>query len=473
MLSVRNRLSSLVLALLLPFVACAEERQNVLLIIVDDLRVELSAYGKPNIKSPNIDALAGQGVLFENAYVNVPVCGASRASLMTGVRPTRDRFVGYQARMDEDAPDAVPLHTLLKQNGYYAESLGKVIHFGDDSADGWSEPPWHPRYDTSREAGGTGHRDYQLPENIRNFLDNGIGPAFEAADVPDNAYYDGKIADRAVASLKRLGDSEQPFFLAVGFLKPHLPFNAPKKYWDLYSEADIELAGVSSMPESAPQQAWHESGEMRKYTDIPPAPANIPDDVARKLIHGYRASVSYTDAQVGRVMLALQESGRADDTIVVFLGDHGWSLGEHGLWAKHSPFDVATHTPLIVTVPGNDVTGRAEGLVEFVDIYPSLLELLGLPGLPQLQGKSFVAQLKDPDAPGKQAVFPRWQSGDVIKTADFALTEWFDDTGSVTAKMLFNHRVDRAETANVAEHDAYDSVVEDMHQRLHELMISR
>jgi len=459
--------------LLLSLNAYASEKQpNVLFLIVDDLRTELPVYGKNHIKSPNIDRLASQGVVFVNAYVNVPVCGASRASIMTGIRPTANRFVGYQARIDEDAPHAKTLYGYLKEQGYHTESIGKVMHFSDDAIDGWSVKPWHPRIDGKRK-NDTGHRDYQLAENINGFLALRMGPAFEAADVPDNAYYDGKIADRAVASLIKLSQSNKPFFLAVGFLKPHLPFNAPKHYWALYQEEDIKLSDNPFLPKNAPRQAWHNWGELRKYEGVPASPENMPDDMARKLIHGYYASVSYSDTQIGKVLKALEELNLAEDTLVFLLGDHGWSLGEHSLWAKHSPFDVATHTPLIVKVPGINNTGKTEGLVEFIDIYPTLLELLHYPMLEQLQGKSFVNQLKDLDAPGRDAVYPRWQNAEVIKTKDFALTEWFDNKGQVTDRMLYDHRKDRDETVNVAESPDYKLIVEDLHQRLADLINNR
>ncbi len=464
---------SRIFVLLLGLNATASEgKPNVLFLIVDDLRPEIPAYGKHNVQSPNIERLASEGVVFENAYANVPVCGASRASLMTGIRPTANRFVGYRARIDEDAVNAKTLFGYLKEHGYFTESIGKVVHFSDDSANGWSTKPWLPRLDEKREKD-TGHRDYQLAENIRSFLKNRKGPAYEAADVPDNTYYDGKIADRAVASLVKLKQSDKPFFLAIGFLKPHLPFNAPKVYWDLYPEGDITLSINPLFPKRAPKEAWHDWGELRKYAGVPPVPELMPDDLARNLIHGYYASLSYSDAQIGKVLNALDELDLADNTLVFLFGDHGWSLGEHSLWAKHSPFDVATHTPLIVRVPGGKTTGSTKGLVEFIDIYPTVLDLLGLAGLEQLQGESFSDQLKDPDAPGKQAVYPRWRGGEVIKTKDFALTEWFDDRGQVKARMLFDHRNDRDETINLAEHPNYTDVIEGLHQQLLAMIASR
>ena len=468
---------------------------NILFIMIDDLRPELGAYGSTAVKSPNIDSLASEGGLFANAYANVPVCGASRASMMSGIRPTETRFVGYQARIDEDAKGAETLFGYLKKQGYYSQSIGKILHFPDDSKAGWSTPPWNPKPKIKR----IGHRNYQSAENIASFLKGRVGPAYEATDVPDNHYFDGMIADQAITSLESASQRDQPFFMAVGFLKPHLPFTVPLRYWDLYREDDIDLASNPLMPVGAPRQAIHSWGELRKFEGIPKAPHPVPDAMAKKLVHGYLASVSYSDAQVGKLLAKLKQLDLDDNTIVILAGDHGFSLGEHGLWVKHSPFDVATRTPLIVKLPTklteksamgllregtsskssetkpsrNPGVGTAEGLVEFVDIFPTVLELLGKPKLPQLQGDSFVSQLLDVNAPGKVAVFPRWHAADVIKTDRYAMTEWFDQQGQVTARMMFDHLNDPKETVNLAEHKDYKSLVADLHEQLIILRESR
>lgn len=223
-----NRMTIVALSLLGFFLCAANvtamdnfkslEQPNILFILVDDLRTELPVYGKDHIVAPNIDRLAKESVVFQNAYVNVPVCGASRASMMTGIRPTESRFVGYQSRMDEDAPNAIPLFSLLKDNGYFTQSIGKVMHFSDDSKQGWSVPSWHPRLALARGQG-TGHRNYQLEQNIRSFKKNRKGPAYESADVPDNAYYDGQITDHAIEALEEFKAAGQPFFLTVGFFE--------------------------------------------------------------------------------------------------------------------------------------------------------------------------------------------------------------------------------------------------------------
>ena len=477
-----NRMTIVALSLLGFFLCAANvtamdnfkslEQPNILFILVDDLRTELPVYGKDHIVAPNIDRLAKESVVFQNAYVNVPVCGASRASMMTGIRPTESRFVGYQSRMDEDAPNAIPLFSLLKDNGYFTQSLGKVMHFSDDSKQGWSVPTWHPRLALARGQG-TGHRNYQLEENIRSFKKNRKGPAYESADVPDNAYYDGQITDHAIEALEKFKSAGQPFFLTVGFLKPHLPFNAPKKYWDLYDPAKLALSDNPFLAEGMPKQARHSWGEMRKYIGVPKSPDLMPDELALKLMHGYYAGVSYIDAQVGMVMDALRANGLEENTIVVFAGDHGFFLGEHGFWAKHSPFDLATHTPLIVKLPDNKVSGNSDGLVEFVDIYSTLVDLLDIEPPPQLQGSSFAPLLHDLQAPGKEAVYPRWQKGEVIKTEKYAMTEWYGKSGRVQARMLYDHSNDRTENNNLANDPAYKKTVDALHQKLKTMMENR
>ena len=454
------------LVLAMPSVMQAQSPHNVLFLIIDDLRPELPSYGHTQVHAPNIERLAQQGLVFHNAYVNVPVCGASRGSLMTGLRPTRTRFVGHLARMDEDAPSALPLFGALKAQGYRSLSLGKVAHVTDDSAGYWSRAPWNP-WTEARARQRMGYRDYLLEENLQAVEEGGLGPAFESAEVADDAYFSGQIANRAIGAIEELRDQKEPFFLAVGLLKPHLPFNAPKRYWDLYRAEEMSLPEVNRLPLNAPGEAWHDWGELRYYDGIPPAPDPLSEALARTLIHGYYASVSYIDALVGRILRALDENGLSDNTIVVFLSDHGWSLGEHGLWAKHSTFDVATRSPLIVRAPGV-VPGHTRALVEYVDLYPTLMEMLGLDVAANLHGRSFANVLSDPNAPGKAAVFMRWLDAEAIKTPDFALSEWFDEQGEVSARMLYDHRNDRDETINLADEPEYRDRVEAMHRALME-----
>ncbi len=440
----------------------AQKKQpNVLFIAVDDLRPELGCFGHKIVKSPNIDKLGSEGTIFTNAFCNVPVCGASRASLLTGIRPTRDRFVTYYTRMEEDAPDAVTLPSHFKQHGYYAISLGKVAHHREDNAAHWSEETWRPDYPNKGEQ--KNWRDYQSEKNkdIAAEQDNGRAWPYEWPEVPDNAYYDGKIADRAVADIQRLSESDQPFFLAVGFLKPHLPFNAPKKYWDLYSEEDINLPDNYYRPENAPDAAIHNFGELRNYYGVPET-GPVSDEMAHTLIHGYYACVSYTDAQIGRVLQALDESGEADNTIVILWGDHGWNLGEHTLWCKHCNFKTSLRAPIILKAPGKRGNQQSSALTEYVDIFPTLCDLAELPKPEQLAGDSFAPLLDKPDRAWKPAVFSRWYAGETVKTERYAYTEWTTEEGERYARMLYDHQTDPNENVNIVDKPENEAVVKEL-----------
>lgn len=428
------------------------DRPNVLFIAVDDLRPQLACYGKPSMHSPNIDRLAREGVLFERAYCMVPTCGASRAALMTSIRPTRQRFVNHLAWAEKEAPDALPLHTHFKNHGYTTISLGKVFHHKTDHADGWSEPAW--------KSGRPGYQDRQaqqksIAENKRTWPKKSKHNAtpYEMFEGDEANYPDADCAQEAMARLEQFAKSpDQPFFLAVGFLKPHLPFNAPKKYWDLYDANEIRLPENYHAPEGAPAGAVHNSGELRAYAGIHPSDP-VDEATARKLIHGYYACVSFTDAQIGKMLDQLDTLGLADNTIVVLWGDHGWQLGEHGMWNKHSCFETSMHTPLIVKAPaalGTQAGGRVPALVEFIDIYPSLCDLAGLPTPNHVQGSSFLAQLRDPSTPGKAFAVGRFGSGDTIRSDQFRFSEYTTHSGKVTGTMLYDHRSDPDENTNIA-----------------------
>ncbi|MHC4401755.1 MAG: sulfatase [Planctomycetota bacterium] len=438
-------------------IAAADERPNVLFIAVDDLRPELACYGRGAVHSPSIDRLAAGGTVFNRAYCMVPVCGASRASLMTGIRPARNRFVTYSTWAEKDAPKATPLNTHFNKHGYTTVSLGKIFHHAADHAEGWSEQPWVP------EAAWMG---YLLPESHaawkrkreKTTQGRALGPPVEAADVADNTYADGKLAERATAELRRLGRADRPFFLAVGFYKPHLPFLAPKRYWDLYDRSKVRLPDNYHRPEKAPDEAIHNWGELRAYAGVP-ARGPLPDEMARTLIHGYYACVSYTDAQIGKLLDALERLGLADDTVVVLWGDHGWNLGEHTLWCKHCCFETSMRAPLIVRAPGLAGGVKTDALTEFIDVYPSLCELAGLPLPEHLEGRSFAPLMRNPDLPWKQAAVGRYHGGDTIRTDRFRFTRYTDGQGALRSRMLYDHRIDPDENVNVAEEPENEKTV--------------
>ena len=455
-------------ALAMPGCLFAEEKRvaggkkpNVLFIVVDDLRPQLGCYGHKQMLSGNIDGLAADGVIFLRSYCQVPVCGASRASLLTGVRPTRDRFISYNVWAEKDLPGALSLPKHFKNNGYHTISNGKVFHHSNDCKDSWSENPWRPK---------GAWRNYLLEDNKKLAEQTSAhkGPAFENADVPDNAYFDGMIADKAILDLRRLADTDKPFFLALGFFKPHLPFNAPEKYWDLYKREEIDLADNPFRPKGAPDAALHNWGELRAYAGIPKK-GPLPETIARTLIRGYYACVSYTDAQIGRVLAELDRLGLRDSTIVVLWGDHGWNLGEHGLWCKHCNFETSLHSPLIVTAPGIKGGKKTNALTEYLDIYPSLCQLCDLPLPGHLEGNSFVLLLKNPNLPWKKAVFSRYYNGDSVKTDRYRYTEWRRKNGTMYARMLYDHSVDLVENVNISELPENKELVKKLSKMLQEI----
>ncbi len=382
---------------------------------------------------------------------------------MTGIRPARRRFVSYLARADKDAPGITTLNTQFRRSGYYTVSLGKVFHHAADSAAGWSEPAWRAK----------GIPWYRNPENHELHTrrqkqgNRKRGPAWESANVPDNAYADGVIAERAIADLRRLQDRDEPFFMAVGFLKPHLPFIAPEKYWDLYNPEEIHLPDNYHVPKNAPRESIHSSGEMRAYFGIPPK-GPVSDETARNLIHGYYACVSYTDAQIGKLLDELDRLELSDNTVVVLWGDHGWNLGEHTLWCEHSCYETSMQIPLIVRAPGVHGGQRRSGLVESIDLYPSLCELAGLKSPRHLQGRSFVTLMKDADAAWKSAAVGRFQNGDTIRTEQFRFTEYTDKKGKTTSRMLYDHAADPNEDVNITASE--NETVVDLTDKLHKRM---
>ena len=425
-------------------------KKNILFLMIDDLRPELSMYGQSQISSPNIDALAKSGVTFNRAYCNVPVCGASRASILTGIRPTANRFLKYNASIEKEAPNILTLVKHFKNQGYTTISNNKITHLKKDIKD-WDEE-WYP-YEK-------GWRDYQSKENINLENKGQHGYAYENPDIDDDAYYDGKTANKSILDLKKLKAEGKPFFMAVGFVKPHLPFNAPKKYWDLYNESEITLPKNKSFSESAPEIANHSWGELRYYKDIPKK-NQVSDAVAKKLIHGYYAAVSYMDAQVGKVLKELKDLGLKDNTVVVLVGDHGWSLMEHGLWVKHSNFEVALQVPLIISASNIPKDKRSNSIAELVDLYPTLCELANISIPPHVEGESLVEALQTPSKVFKKTALARWQKGETLIADHLFYTEWQKNDKTI-AKMLYDHTTDPDENRNLAIEASFAGTVDSL-----------
>ena len=434
-----------------------QQRLNVLFIMADDLRPELGCYGVREIKTPNIDRLAQSALLFRNAYCNVPVSGASRASLLTGVLPHYpERFVQFDAWASKDYPSAIPVSKWFTDHGYYTISNGKVFHNIKDHADSWSECPWR----VNPEGYGADWAEYNkwelwMNDESGNYINpkSMRGPFCESEAVPDTAYDDGKGTVRTIEDLRRLKKSEKPFFLACGFWRPHLPFNAPQKYWDMYEREQIPLATNPYYPSDLPKKV-EPSKEIFSYARVTDTNEEA---FQREAKHGYYACVSYIDAQIGLILDELEKLGLDKNTIVVFLGDHGWALGEHTFWGKHTLFDKATHVPLIVRVPGME-TGSTQSMVSFVDLYPTLCELCGLPKPEgQLQGKSLVPILKDPEASVQSEVYIQWEGGDNLVNNRYNYAEWVKP--EKTIRMLFDHQEDKDENHNIASQSRYQSLM--------------
>ena len=432
----------------------SSKKLNVLFIAVDDLRPELGCYGHKWIKSPNIDKLAGRGTVFNRAYCQVAVCGASRASLLTGLRPTPKRFLTYMTYAQKDAPGAMTLPEEFRKNGYHCISNGKIFHHRDDTEDrSWSERPWRPK------TGGAVYLDPESKKMIGGKKKR--GPWFEGPDVPDNAYGDGQTADKTIADLKKMKKSGKPFFLACGFYKPHLPFYAPKKYWDMYDREKIALADNRYRPKNAPKMLKG-SGEIHSYHN-----RNIKynsDAWHAAGRHGYYACVSYVDAQVGKVMTALDELGLRENTIVILWGDHGWHLGEHNFWGKHNVMHLATNSPMIVSAPGFKGAQKSDRLVEFVDIYPSLCQLAGIASVNKgLQGTSFAPLLTNPDRSWKKAAFSKYGPAVSLITDRHNYAEFKNGE-----RMLYDLKADPSENVNIAEEPANKDLAASLAKMLHD-----
>jgi arylsulfatase A-like enzyme len=429
-------------------------KPNILFIAIDDLRPELGCFGGKEVKSPHIDKLAAVGTTFNRAYCQVAVCGASRASLMTGLRPTQKRFLKYDTFAEKDAPEAMTLAEELKKNGYHCISNGKIFHHKDDTAKrSWSEDPWKPRI------GGASFVDPKSKSMIGGRKKR--GPVLESPKVADNAYPDGQIADKTIADLKRMKKKNEPFFLACGFIKPHLPFYAPKKYWDLYDRAALELADNRDRPLNAPS-SLRGSGEIHSYHDR--GMKYNSEEWHRACLHGYYACVSYVDAQIGKVMKTLDDLDLRKNTIIVLWGDHGWHLGEHNFWGKHNVMHLSTRSPLIVSVPGFKFGQACDRLVEFVDLYPTLMDLTGLRSVNTgLEGTSFKTLLGEPHLKWKRAAFSKFGPAESLITNQFNYAE-FDDG----QKMLFDLRADPNENVNLADSPEYKKTLNRLGNMLRE-----
>jgi iduronate 2-sulfatase len=447
--------------------ASNDSPKNVLFIIADDLSNTLGCYGAKGVITPNLDRLAERGLKFDRAYCQASLCNPSRVSILTGRRPNNLKIWNNKPHFRGIHPNIVTLPEHFKANGYYTASIGKIFHNWGQSLKGdpqsWSEPEtyyWAAHYqDWYIE-----NTPYQIHSDIKK------GPAVQNKDVPDEAYLDGRIARAAVNKLGEL--QEVPFFLAVGFWKPHLPYNAPKKYWNMYERNALPKLKYPQPVEGVPDVAYVDSNEARSYSDVP-TQSEIPDDKKLELRHGYLAAISYLDDQVGKILDELDRLDLTKKTTIVFLSDHGYHAGEHGQFGKWTNFELGTRVPLIIASPGFTHPATAStSIVELVDIYPTLLELNGLP-LPKasdkLDGVSFFPILKNPEEKTKPFAISQITRpldagtdfdviGSTVRTENYRYNTWIDYGKGITiAEELYDLSDDIEGVENQADNAGLSS----------------
>ena len=416
---------------------------NVLFIIADDLRPLLGCYGYSGMHTPNIDRLAQRGTLFNRAYCQYPICNPSRTSILTGLRPNTTRVFSNTKRFRETLPNAVTLPQHFKASGYHTESVGKIAHnlSMQDDFYSWSVPSWTKSF----------------------YVNPTLNPAWRSLDVEDDELRDGKTAKRAVEVLENIQNTR--FFLGVGFHKPHLPFYAPKKYYQLYKDENFNLPSSRSLPDGAPTIVIKQSLWFRSFQDVPDE-GPLSNAKTLELIRAHAASTSYMDAQVGRVLDRLDALRLTENTVIVFAGDHGFHLGEHGKWGKNTLFEVSLRSPLIVSVPGQTHIGvKTDALVELVDLYPTLSDACQIPIPPQLEGISLMPVIEQPTRPWKTAAFSQKGPGNSIRTDRYRYTEW-GRNGSRGVE-LYDYDVDPHETINIANLPENAELVTHLRERLH------
>lgn len=449
------------------------EPPNVLMILVDDLKPALGCYGDPVAKTPNLDALAGRGMRFDAAYCNQAVCAPSRFTLMLGAHSTSTGLYGLGSQLREIVPDAVTLPQYFAKHGYHTESLGKVFHIGHGNygdPDSFVEPHFKEKVieyvDPGSTAGGqlTREEAYFTNQRLGEIRSLPRGAAYESPAVDDTAYADGRVAKETIGRLRNAKQRRRregtPFFIAVGFARPHLPFSAPKKYWDLFDPRSLPLPQFENLPTDSPAVARKRGGEITNYKPVPEGrDASYSEQLKRKLIHGYYASSAYVDAQIGKVVDAVDDLNLTDETIIVLWGDHGFHLGDLGIWTKHTNYEQANRIPIFIVAPGVTEPNQSTGqLAESVDLYPTLAELAGLPEprVPHsIDGVSLVPVLKEPTTRVRDHAFhayPKAKLGRAIRTDRYRLVQWkIPGKGADAAEYeLYDYQTDPNETKNLA-----------------------
>ena len=434
------------------------EKPNILFIAIDDLRPELGCYGHEHINSPNIDKLAQQSLLFNRAYCQQSVCNPSRASIMSGLYPHQTGITDNDKNMREENPEIVTMSQHFKNNGYYSYGIGKIYHYPHEyDSLSWTEP--QPYLE------GNWWNSYVTEPNL-TYQTNTIN---ESCDTTDLAYFDGRTAQMAIEKLAQLKDSA--FFLAVGFFKPHLPFVAPEKYWQS-DPGNLPLPKVTEHPENSPEYAFFDSKKkIRKFTDVPDQGV-FTDSMIQTYRQGYYSCINFIDAQVGRIMKALDSLNMRENTIVVIWGDHGFKLGEYDEWSKSTNYEIDTRVPLLVSVPGSSSIGQATTqLTELIDLYPTLCDLAGIPIPDHLPGRSFkpLFQKNQPVEEYAVSMYPRGDSlmGYTIRSDRYRLVRWQSlQTDEVDSYELYDHQNDSLETVNVARQAEYQKIISQLDQQL-------
>lgn len=444
-----------------------DEKPNILFICVDDLRPELGCYGSDYIKSPNLDKLAASGVTFTNHFVQVPTCGASRCSMLTGMLPATKTHLTNEAirklisgKPEEARPETFIHH--LRRSGYYTVGIGKISHYADGLLYDYSDPVGSERelphswdelvFDAGKwKTGWNAFFGYANGEN-RQSMDGMVKP-YEGGAVDDEGYADGLTATLAIQKLQELKQKRTPFFLGVGFFKPHLPFTAPTQYWKLYNEEEIPLTPFPDLPANVNSESLHNSGEFNGYKrgeEKASLSAPLSEDYSKKIRHAYFASISYVDAQIGRVLNELERLGMANNTIIVVWGDHGWHLGDHRVWGKHTLSEQALRGAFIIKASEIQKRGSTcDQVVSAIDIYPTLMELCGVAMPHKTDGQSLVPLLKNPDDKSWNSVaYGYFKNGITMRTDRYRFTRYVREEKPVVE--LYDHKKDPHENNNIA-----------------------
>ncbi|MCK0159895.1 sulfatase [Allomuricauda sp. F6463D] len=480
---------------------------NVLFVSIDDLRPTLGVYGDTIAVTPNIDRLASEGITFMEAFSQAAVCAPSRASVMTGTRPDSTRVWHLGDKFRDINPDVVTMPQYFSKFGYHTVNIGKIFHNYMPDSISWDEPDLRPsqylKKDWINRDGETFYiseevnksqaikRDSLLQLKPVRYADGwNTGPAWEAADVHDTLYYDGAQNELAKRTLDRLSKMDKPFYMGLGYFRPHLPFAVPKKYWDLYDPNEIPLPTNPDMPEGAPLHSMNSMYELRHYDGFghiahPTEPNNIGEDTTRILRQGYYASVSYVDALLGDLVAHLKKLDIYDNTIIVVWGDHGWKLGDHNSWGKMTNFNIDLKVPVIVRYPDQESRGvTSNAMIELVDLFPSLCELAGIEVPEYMQGTSFAPLTKNPELPWKNAAFSQFHRrpkvsadgkrymGYSLNTQKYHYIEWYSwdpetgEKGELKDIELYDRAKDPHETINLAKNEDVGQVMEELSEQL-------